>query len=239
MNDKSIEFILRLTIVISILLIVFSFITPLANLTMEDSSQKINFVDYYSWGFKINVFSSQMPDNISTIIPYFSLAFDDTYESLVGGEGNELFIIFLTILLPIVIFSLILSIDGLYDVLKKDNVEYEFKLFLSGVFSVIVVLLFYLFIEFGMPNSIVQQGSITSSSVTSIYFNFELGSYLLIISAILLFILFAFSKYYYPDDKTYEESGSIEELITTLKRRYVSGEITEREFEKMKKKLEE
>jgi uncharacterized membrane protein len=167
------------------------------------------------------------------------LAFDGTFIEIFGESDNMFFIAMLVILLPIVVFSLIFAALGLYNLIN-DGVGYEkIGLLFSGICSLIAVVLFYLFTEFGMPGTIVESSYFGLGSITNLNFYMGLGSYLLIFSAFLVFSVFTISTYFFPLDNDEEEFLSDQILLSKLKKRYVNGEINKEEFEQIKKDIQE
>lgn len=241
MRENNIRFIFKFTIVLAIILITLSFIVPLANLSIEDSKENIDIGNFYNWGLRFNIQTTQqMPEDFSSIISYFSLIFDDTYRELIGeGEGITIFDFFLFILLPITIFSIIYLIFAFKEVSENDKLGKErTSLLFSGICLSIVLLLFYLVYEFGLPNTVIDIGTY-STSITTINFNLRGGYYLLILSTITIFSLLIISSYNYPSIDFNKDLDSDEKLFARLKTRYVDGEITKEKYEEIKKELEE
>lgn len=234
MEERKLQFMMQIVLIVSIFCIILSLILPLASMSVDSPVYRGDAYDFYIWGMKINIPSSSNTAN--NIMTYVSILFEETSKQNHITSGDLFFLFMLIILLPIVVFSLILAIAELYAIKKHTSIYDTEKLLYSGLLSITTVVLFYVNFEFGIPRKAGEESIF--SVMTTINLDFLLGSFLLILSALMLFILYAISKYYQTNDEHEIISDSDEELMTTQKRSYGTGAISKEEYDQVKKDLE-
>ena len=188
----------------------------------------IEEITFYSWGVNTKTISGTTPSNQWGL--YIEFADPGNLNTLFGFENSS--IGFLPILLGIMIIVFIVAMIafGMMNLRQKSlSSQYIIEIVLWGAASLIS---FYIFIHFGIL-------SLPWSTVLP--FNYSIGFTGMIFSLILLMVAYFILDMKMPEleesdipIKTSDESPS-----DVLKLRFAKGEITEEEFEKMKKQLED
>ena len=213
--------IVKILVIIATVLCLLSILLPWGEISNSESVG--NIATFYCWG--MNAQASSFQDSPSQWVFYFSILDDSNIINIAESNSLLLPVIFASILIVFVIGAILLGISSFFKVdknKKTDSIE-------AGIFAIASVISFYIFIQFGI---------LSLSGMLSPLFSYSVGFYFMIISAILFFIVFGLIVEFIPT-KSKKSQQSEDSAFDILKKRYAKGEITEEEYEKMKKKLED
>ena len=163
MNDKDVQTITRVILTIGIVLCGLSLILPWGELTVG----MFGIGDFYTWGVQIS-----LPSN-SELTLYFSILSESSpFSQQLSSYLIEVF--FSILVLPLGLLSLALGIIAEIR-LAKYGKDLSLR---AGVFSIVAVVFFYIFIQFGM---------LRAYEPLTAFFDWSMGFYMMIISAMLFF----------------------------------------------------
>jgi uncharacterized membrane protein len=228
LEEKTTDSILKILLIIAILLSILSIIIPWGNLSVGI----IGNVDFYCWGISgTSIFGGSE----STTELYVTLFFNDDFMTLL--TENEDFIGFIIpmvlsiLILPFLAIGIIYGSSYVLFDSKKDNVNIRD----SALWIIVSLVFYYLFIQFGMLSLI---ENIVSISIANL-FSYTVGYFVVIFSAIILISLYFLHKEFLESQMSEKKTKDHQkDLSRILKERYIKGEITKKEFDRMKKDIE-
>jgi uncharacterized membrane protein len=226
MNDKKINSLTKIILIISILLCILSIILPWGQIAIPPFGK----VDFYCWGISgVSVLGSHEP---STEL-YVSFFFNEEFITLLNESENFIGFVVPMILgiliLPLLIIGIILG--SLY--LSMESKRNIVNIRSAGIWILISIIFFYIFMQFGLL-SLFQNSIISFSN----YFSYASGYFIVILSGIIIIAIYIIKREI--QESTIEETelmGDQKDLLKVLKERYVKGEISKEEFDQMKKDI--
>ena len=211
--------IVKILLIIAVVLCLLSILLPWGEISYSGFGGNT----YYCWG--MNAQASSVQDNPSQWLLYISILDDSNIYNIAETNSLLLPVIFATILIIFVIGAILLGISSLFKIdknRKTNSIE-------AGIFAIVSVISFYIFIQFGI---------LSISGILSPLFSYSVGFYFMIISGILFFIAFGLISEFIPV-KSKKSEHSKDTPFDILKMRYVTGEITKEEFEQKRKDIED
>jgi len=159
----------KICLITAILLTAFSLIVPWGNISSESSDSG----SFYCWGAQ----TSSLFTNSTHANFYFTILTDRNSSSFLESEEWSSFLIPTICSLLILPTCLLALVFGYFDFrrIKQKKITIGLE---AGIFAVLSIILFYLFIQFGIfsvNNSISQ------------YYTWSLGFYMVIIAVVLFF----------------------------------------------------
>ncbi len=214
--------IVKILLIIATVLCLLSILLPWGEIS--SSSGFIGSpITFYGWGMNVQV--SPFPDNPNPWFLYISILDSNSIYYFAETDSLLLPVIFASILIVFVIGAILLGISSFFKVDKNKKTDSIG----AGILAIASVISFYIFIQFGI---------LSLSGILSPLFSYSVGFYFMIMSAILFFIAFGLIVEFIPT-KSKKSQQSEDSAFDILKKRFAKGEITEEEYEKMKKKLED
>lgn len=216
--DEQFSRIVKYLLLIVLILNVISILVPWGTLDASIFGK----ADFYSWGSHIRTFNGE--NNYSLNVFFLdSSNFNDFFNI------SDFEIGFIPLIMGIlVLFFSILVISFTIGFLVK-NEFYKKDIISITVYSILAVICFYIFIQFGIT-------SMPASAVLD--FEYSSGLYLVILSICILVFTYFLFDFYTVETKTVTDKNIDSPALNTLKMRYAKGEITNEEFEQMKKDIE-
>ena len=219
--ERDIQKITRYFVIGALLISSISLILPwgISNISLTQKST------FYSWGVNVN----SLTGNTNQWKFYFEFIDVGNIKSIFGMETSSLG--FIQIILGILVSVFILAMIAIGIVNLRQKILEKRLILEIVIWGVASIISFFIFIQFGI--SLLQWSVVFP-------FTYSIGFTGMIFSLILLMV-----AYFIIDMKTPELDESDIPIKTSdespsdiLKLRFAKGEITEDEFEKMKKKLE-
>ncbi len=167
MNVKNLRTIAMFCLIGGVVLCAFAQILPWGEIDMSPSASVI----FYSWGLHA---SSTETNEIGS---YFNFVAEINKTKYFGPGEYSTFLIPILISISILPFSILIIVFSIMDYLGMKKGQVRIGIY-SGIISIVVLVLFYIFIQFGV---------ISSNARLSSLFQYTSGFYLMII-AVVLFI---------------------------------------------------
>ena len=213
------EKIVKIIVIVAVVFSALSLIMPWGEITISGVGGGF----FYSYGMNLppSIFQND-PNQWQFYIS--ALANDSIFKV---QEANQFIIPFLSASLVVffTLFAFFIGLGELYTISKNQSSVSSY----AGLIAIISAIAFFIFIQYGLMSVI---------GLFSQYFEYSIGFYFIIISGILFF-----SAYIIRREFTDIETDDLEEIEdepkNILKMRYAKGEITKKEFEDMKKDLED
>jgi len=214
--------IVKILLIIAIVLCLISILLPWGEISSSNETVG-SALTFYCWGMNNQAPLNQ--DNPLQWLPYISIL--DSNSKAYFGETDSLLlpVIFACIIIIFLIGAILLGIASFFKVNKNEkssSIE-------AGILAIISVISFYIFIQFGF---------LSLSGLLSPLYSYSAGFYFMIISGILFFIAYGLIVEFIPI-KSKKLQQREDSAFDILKKRYAKGEITQEEFEHMKKDIED
>ncbi len=219
--DKILKYLLILVLMINVIVL----LVPWGE-TEESAVGKLYF---YNWGTQINSLNGE--NKFSFNVFFINSEHVDDFFNI--DNNNFGFIPILFGILALFFHVLVIVLTAGF-IIK--NEYYKKDIAFNTVYSILALISFYIFIQFGV---------LSLSISPYVTFNYSTGFYLLIFSIIILVLAYFLLDYFSKEkiekktEEKIEKKNGDNTHLEILKTRYAKGEITKEEFDKIKKDIED